>query len=86
MTNDMEVLKALPVLQKIWNFPTLSDYFDHTIAPLKQTENTIEKKMIVDIIAEEAERLYGKDESKCFNFKRIDETYGTEIPYRCLWQ
>lgn len=61
MSSDIEVLKALPVLQKIWNFPTLSDYFDHTIAPLEQTENTIEKKMIVNIIGEEAERLYGKD-------------------------
>ena len=61
MTDDMEVLKALPVLQKIWNAPTLSDYFRETIIPLAKTEVVPEKKLLIEAISQETERLYGKE-------------------------
>lgn len=61
MTDDIEILKALPVLQKIWNNPTLSDYFQETITPLTQMEDTPEKDMIINSIYEETDRLYGKN-------------------------
>ncbi len=61
MSSDTEVLKALPVLQKIWNTPTLSDYFKNTVNPLVQIEDTPEKEMMVTVIQKEAENLYGKD-------------------------
>ncbi|MBR6231831.1 MAG: hypothetical protein IKQ99_01875 [Alphaproteobacteria bacterium] len=64
MSNDIEILKALPVLQKIWNTSTLSDYFEETIAPLNQADTVPEKKMIIDAITEETERLYGKETAK----------------------
>ena len=61
MTDDIEILQALPVLQKIWNTSTLSDYFEETTNPLAQMDDVPEKKMIIDTIAKETERLYGKD-------------------------
>ena len=61
MTKDIDVLKALPVLQKIWNTHTLADYFKTTISSLAQIKETPEKKMMVEAITQEAERLYGKE-------------------------
>jgi len=60
MTNDIEILKALPVLQKIWNTPTLSDYFKTTTQPLTQIEHSEETKSLIHAISTELERLYGK--------------------------
>ena len=61
MSTDMEILKALPVLQKIWNTPTLSDYFQKTIAPLSKAEFSSEKETILQVMSDEMERLYGKE-------------------------
>ena len=61
MSDDMEILKALPVLQKIWNTGTLQDYFKKTIEPLSQMETFLEKKIMIMAISEEAKRLYGKE-------------------------
>ena len=61
MSNDMQVLKALPVLQKICNTPTLSDYFNETIMPLSQMDYVPEKDMMLDAIFNETERLYSPD-------------------------
>jgi|GEM_PF-3859351 len=58
---DIEVLKALPALQKIWNTPTLSEYFTQTVAPLGEIEDMPEKKHLIRAIAEETERLHGKE-------------------------
>ena len=64
MSDDIEVLKALPVLQKIWNSPTLADYFKATTLPLTRMEQTPEKKMMIDAIFGETEHLYGSDTAK----------------------
>ncbi|MBR6412589.1 MAG: hypothetical protein IKS41_05470 [Alphaproteobacteria bacterium] len=61
MSDDIDILRALPVLQKIWNTRTLSDYFKATITPLGQMEEVPEKRMMVDAIFSETERLYGSD-------------------------
>lgn len=61
MTDDIDILKALPVLQKIWNTRTLSDYFEQTVTPLGQMEYAAEKAMLIEAIIHETERLYGKD-------------------------
>lgn len=61
MSNDMEILKALPVLQKIWNTHTLSDYFKDTVKPLAQMKEMPEKQIFINAVKEEAERLYSKD-------------------------
>ena len=61
MSSDIEVLKALPVLQKIWNTPTLSDYFKNTVAPLTQMEDVPEKDSMITTIQKETEKLYGKN-------------------------
>lgn len=61
MTDDIKILKALPVLQKIWNTSTLSDYFKGTITLLEQSESVLEKKLLIDTISKESERLYGKE-------------------------
>lgn len=60
MTDNTQVLKALPVLQKIWNTPTLADYFQKTVEPLTQTM-TPEKRMLIDALFQEVERLYGTE-------------------------
>ena len=64
MTNDAEILRALPVLQKIWNTYTLSDYFQETLAPLSQIESIPERKMMIGAMSEEIERLYGKETAR----------------------
>ena len=64
MSDDIDVLRALPVLQKIWNTGTLSDYFKATVKPLAQMEVVPEKKMMIDAISAETERLYGADTAK----------------------
>ena len=64
MSDDIEVLRALPVLQKIWNTRTLSDYFKATVTPLSQMESVPEKKMMIEAISTETERLYGPDTAK----------------------
>ena len=61
MTDDIKILQALPVLQKIWNTHTLSDYFNTTIQPLSQLEISPEKEMIINALYAETERLYGKE-------------------------
>ncbi|MBO7332304.1 MAG: hypothetical protein J6U64_01400 [Alphaproteobacteria bacterium] len=58
---DIEVLKALPALQKIWNTPSLSEYFTQTVAPLAEMEDMPEKRHLTKAIAEETERLHGKE-------------------------
>ncbi len=61
MTDGTKILKALPVLQKIWNTPTLSDYFKGTVEPLAYMDSAPEKKMLIAAMEEEIARLYGKE-------------------------
>ena len=61
MSQDIEILKALPVLQKIWRSRTLGDYFKGTVANLTKMDAVPEKKMMVEAISEEMKRLYGQE-------------------------
>lgn len=64
MSDDIKILKALPVLQKISNTQTLSDYFKETVAPLREIQDNPEKKILTNAIFQQTERLYGADVAK----------------------
>ena len=56
MSDDIKILKALPVLQKISNTQTLSDYFKETVAPLREIQDNPEKKILTDAIFQQTEK------------------------------
>ena len=64
MTENTEILKALPVLTKISNTPTLGAYFKKTVEPLSQIKEVPEKKIMLQAIFDEMSRLYGQDTAK----------------------